>query len=160
MAVVHCIQRDVQSSLLLTKKFTFYVCVCVIVSEFVTVHAHAYSLPLRAPSRTNMNQRYKLALWKTSYESSCRYFSPTEPEDNSGWWNTLQSEHQAHCSHSQWGRYYRTHNYSQPLNLPCRQLDWGLACYILKDFSHSVQRNVIGGLLVATKQGKQSMLFT
>lgn len=103
----------------------------VIVSECVTVHAHAYSLSLQAPSRTSMNQRYKLAPWKTSYESSCLYFSPTEPEDNSGWWNTLQSEHQACCSHSQWARYYRTHNYSQPLNLPCRQLDWRLLAGLL-----------------------------
>lgn len=28
------------------------------------------------------------------------------------------------CARSQWACYYRTHNYSQPLNLPCRQPDW------------------------------------
>lgn len=73
----------------------------------------------------------KLAPWKTSYESSCLYFSPTELEDNSGWWNTLQSEHQACCTHSQLARYYRTHNYSQPLSLPHRQLDWRLLTGLL-----------------------------
>ena len=103
-----------------------------------------------------MNQRYKLAPWKTSYESSCLYSSPTELEDNSGWWNTLQSELQAWCSHSQWARYYRTHNYSQPLNLPCRQLDWrpltGLL-YSGRLLSLSAQRDGVGGLPVTPTRG-------
>ena len=106
-------------------------CACLsFLPECVIGCAHAYSFPFLLC--TSMNQRYKLAPWKTSYESSCQYFFISEPEDN------RLMEHPAVrappcCSHSQWARYYRTHNYSQPLNMPCRQLDWrllaGLLCF-------------------------------
>lgn len=90
------------------------------------------------PSRTRMNQRHKPVPWQTSYESSCLYLSPTELEDNSGWWNTLQSEHQAAAlTHN--GPVIIVHIITASHSI-CHADnligDQWLAYYILEDFSH------------------------
>lgn len=129
-----------------TLKTFFYMCVWVIVSECVIAHAHAYSLTLCAPCRTRMNQRYKPVPWQTSYDSSSLYLSATELEDNSAWWNTLQSEHQA-AAVARNGPVIIVHIITASHSI-CHAGnligDQWLAYYILEEFSHSAQRESLG----------------